>query len=76
MSKGVFKGHTSSGSKAFYRLICLDVTIFVLPGVFTFKEAICPRNLAKALYKNEKRQLPVGVRRSKTRFFSSLIMCV
>ena len=53
---------TSTWSKAFYCLICLDATTFVLPGVFTLTETICPKLLAEALPMNEKHPLPVDMR--------------
>ena len=76
ISKGVFKGHMSTGSKVFYRLTCVDDTIFVLPGVFIFKEAICPRNLAKALSNDWKKSTSGWRAWLKTRFSFSVLMCV
>ena len=53
---------TSTWSKAFYCLIYLDATTFVLPSVFTLTETIYPKLLAEALPMNEKHPLPVYMR--------------
>ena len=66
LSEGVFERSTSTEIKAFYRLIWLDTTTFVLPCFFTLIQTICPKGLAKPLPKNEKNPLPVDLRRSKT----------
>ena len=51
---------------AFFFLICLDTTKFVLRSVFTLKETICPKICSKSRLKSAKSPLPVDVRRSKT----------
>ena len=66
LSKGVFKRRTSTGSEAFSLLTCLDDIKFVFLSFFTVIEAIWLKIWAKPPSKNEKRPLPVGVRRWKT----------
>ena len=66
LRKGVFERRSSTGSKTFCRLICLDATTFVLPCFFTLIQTICPKILAKTFPKNEKNSLPIDERRSKT----------
>ena len=73
LRKGVLERRTSTGSKASYRLICLDATTFVLPCFFTLIQTICPKSLVTTLSKNRKSPLPVDVRRSKTSCLSSLM---
>ena len=73
LSEGVFGRRTSTGSRAFYRLISLDTTTFVLPCFFTLIQTICQKGLAITLPKNEKSPLPVDLRRSKTSLLELLM---
>ena len=66
LSKGVFERRTSTGSKAFSFLICLDDIKFVLLSFFTLIEAIWLKIWAKPSSKNEKGSLPVHLCRLKT----------
>ena len=67
LSKDVFEQRTLTRSDALNSvLICLDSTTFLLLSVFTLKDTICPKILAKPLPKNAKSPLPVDVRRLKT----------
>ena len=66
LSKGVFERRTSTGSEVFFILKHLDAPKFVFLSVLTIIETSCPKRWAKPLSKNEKRPLPVDVRRSKT----------
>ena len=66
LSKGVFERRTSTGSEAFSLLTCLDDIKFVFLSFFTVIEAIWLKIWAKTPSKDEKRPLPVDVRRSKT----------
>ena len=66
ISKGVFERRTSTGSEVFFILKHLDAPKFVFLSVLTIIETSCPKRWAKPLSKNEKRPLPVDVRRSKT----------
>ena len=50
---------------AFFFLICLGTTTFLLLSVFPFKETIYPIICSKSRLKSAKSPLPVGVRRSK-----------
>ena len=59
LSSHVFDWRTSTGSEPFSLLICVDATKFVLLGVFTFTETICPKTCWKS-------PLPVDVGPSKT----------
>ena len=52
LSSDVLERYTSNGSNAFCRLICLDITTFVLRCFFTLIQTICPKILAKTLPKN------------------------
>ena len=58
----VFVRRTLTGSEPFSGLVCLDATQFVLPSVFTLKEAICPNICLKTRFKRAKIPLPVDVR--------------
>ena len=58
LSKGVFERRTSTESEVFFILKHLDAPKFVFLSVL--------KRWAKPLSKNEKRPLPVDVRRSKT----------
>ena len=51
---------------AFFFLICLGTTKFVLLSVFTLKETICPKICSKSRLKSAQSPLSVDVRRSKT----------
>jgi len=73
LSKGVFERRTSTEIKAFYRLIWLDVTTFVLPCFVTLIPTICRKGLAKPLPENEKSPLPVDLRPSKTSLLELLM---
>ena len=66
LSSDVFERRTSTGSELFSLLICLDDIKFVFLNFFTVIEAIWLKICAKLPSKNEKRPLPVNVRRSKT----------
>ena len=66
LSKGVFERRTSTGSEVFFILKHLDAPKFVFLSVLTIIETSCPKKWAKPLSKNEKKTLPVDVRRSKT----------
>ena len=66
LSKGVFERRTSTGSEVFFILKHLDAPKFVFLSVLTIIETSCPKRWAKPPSKNEKRPLPVDVRRSKT----------
>ena len=58
----VFVRSSLTGGEPFSVLICLDATKFVLPIVFTLKEAICPNICLKTRLKRAKIPLPVDVR--------------
>ena len=73
LSEGVFERRTSTESKAFYCLISVDATTFVLPCFVTLIQTICRKGLAKPLPKNEKSPLPVDLRRSKTSLLALLM---
>ena len=66
LSNGVFERRTSTGSEVFFILKHLDAPKFVFLSVLTIIETSCPKKWAKPLSKNEKKPLPVDVRRSKT----------
>ena len=66
LSKDVFERCTATGNEMFSLFTCLGATIFVILSVFTFMETIYLKTRAHPLPKNEKRPLPVAVRRSKT----------
>ena len=66
LSSDVFERRTSTGSEIFSLLTCLDDIKFVLLSFFTVIEAIWLKICAKPPSKNEKRPLPVDVRRSET----------
>ena len=66
LSSNVFERRTSTGSEVFSLLTCLDDIKFVFLSFFTVIEAIWLKICAKPPSKNEKRPLPVDVRRSKT----------
>ena len=71
--EGVFGRSTSTEIKAFYRLIWLDGTTFVLPCFLTLIQTICRKSLAITLPKNGKSPLPVDLRRSKTSLLELLM---
>ena len=66
LSKDVFERRTSTGSEAFFLVICLDAIRFSLLTFFSLLKTIYPRVLTKPLPNNAKSPLPVDVRRSKT----------
>ena len=66
LSKGVFERRTSTGSGVVLILKHLYAPKFVFLSVLTIIETCFPKRWAKPLSKNEKRPLPVDVRRSKT----------
>ena len=66
LSKGVFERRTATGNEAFSLFTRLGVTTFVMLSVVTRIETIYLKTKAHPLPKNEKRPLPVAVRRSKT----------
>ena len=66
LSSDVFERRTSTGSEVFSLLTSLDDIKFVFLSFFTTIEAIWLKICAKPPSKNEKRSLPVDVRRSKT----------
>ena len=63
---GMFKQRTSTSSKAFSFLICLDNKKFVFLNFLTLIGTIWLKIWAKPSLKNEKGWLPVDVCRSKT----------
>ena len=71
--EGVFGRSTWTEIKAFYRLIWLDGTTFVLPCFLTLIQTICRKSLAITLPKNGKSPLPVDLRRSKTSLLELLM---
>ena len=73
LNEGVFGRSTSTEIKAFYRLIWLDGTTFVLPCFLTLIQTICRKSLAITLPKNGKSPLPVDLRRSKTSLLELLM---
>ena len=66
LSKGVFERRTATGNGTFSLFTRPDATTFVILSVFTLTETIYLKIRAHPLPKNEKRPLPVDVRRSKT----------
>ena len=64
----------STGSEPFSVLICLDATKFVLPSVFTLKEAICSNIYLKTRLERAKSPLPVDVRSKRRCFFKRLLI--
>ena len=66
LSNSVFERRTSTGSEVFFILKHLDAPKFVFLSVLTIIETSFPKKWAKPLSKNEKKTLPVDVRRSKT----------
>ena len=66
LSKGVFERRTATANETFSLFTRLGATIFVILSVFTLIEKIYLKIRAHPLLKNEKRLLPVAVRRSKT----------
>ena len=65
LSSDVFERRTSTESKPFSLLICLDATKFVLLSVFTLMETIRPIICSKSRPKSSKSPLPFDERRSK-----------
>ena len=76
LSSDVFERRTSTGSEVFSLLTCLDDIKFVFLSFFTVIEAIWLKICAKPPSKNEKRPLPVDVRRSKTLLLKLPISCL
>ena len=66
LSKGVFERRTATGNETFSLFTRLGATTFVIPSVVTRIETIYLKIKVHPLPKNEKRPLPVAVRRSKT----------
>ena len=66
LSKDVFERRTSTGSKDFSLLICLDANKFVLLSFFSLIKTIYPRVSTEPLPNDAKSSLPVDVRRSKS----------
>ena len=66
VSKGVFERRTATGNETFPLFTRLGATTFVILSVFTLIETIYLKIRAHPLPKNEKRPLPVAVRRSNT----------
>ena len=66
LSKGVFERRTGTGNDTFPLFTRLGATTFVILSVVTRIEMIYLNIRAHPLSKNEKRPLPVAVRRSKT----------
>ena len=62
----VCERRTATGNGTFSLFTRLGATVFVVLSVFTGIEAIYLKIRAHPLPKNEKRPLPVAVRRSKT----------
>ena len=73
LSEGVFERRTSTGNKAFYRLISVKATTFISPCFVTLIQTICRRSLAITLPKNGKSPLPVDLGRSKTSLLELLM---
>ena len=65
-SKYYFERRTATGKKTFSLFTRLGAKTFVILSVFTLIETIYLKIRAHPLPKNEKRPLPVAVRRSKT----------
>ena len=55
-SSDVFERRMSTGSERFSLLICLDTTKFVLLGVFTLIETICPKICSRSRLKGAKKK--------------------
>ena len=68
LSKGIFERRTATGNETFSLFACLGATTFVIVSVVTHIETIYLKIRAHPLPKNEKRPLPVAVRRSKMPF--------
>ena len=66
LSKGVLERRKATGNEAFSLFARLGATAFVILSVVTLIETIYLKVRAHPLPKNEKRPLPVAVRRSKT----------
>ena len=66
LRKGVFERRTATRNETFSLFTRLGATTFVILSVFTLIETIYLKVRAHPLPKNEKRPLPVAVRRSKT----------
>ena len=66
LSKGVFERRTATGNETVSLFTRLGATTFVILSVVTRIETIYLEMRAHPLPKNEKRPLPVAVRRSKT----------
>ena len=66
LSKGVFERRTATGNETFSLFTRLGATAFVILSVVTRVETIYLKIKAHPLLKNEKRPLPVAVRRPKT----------
>ena len=72
LSKGVFERRTSTVSKAFSFLICLDDIKFVLHSFFNLIETIWLKIRTIPSFENEKKPLPIDVCRSKTSLLERL----
>ena len=66
LSKGVFERRTATGNETFSLFTRLGATTFVILNVVTRIETIYLKIRAHSMPKDEKRPLPVAVRRSKT----------
>ena len=66
LSKGAFERRTETGNETFSLFTRLGATTFVILSVVTRIETIYLKIRVHPLPKNEKRPLPVAVRRSKT----------
>ena len=66
LRKGVFERRPATGNVTFSLFTRLGPTTFVILSVVTRIETIYLKIRAHPLPKNEKRPLPVAVRRSKT----------
>ena len=73
LSEGVFERSTATGNETFSLFTRLSATTFIILSVFTLIETIYLKIRAPPLPKNEKRPVPVAVRRSKRLCLSSLI---
>ena len=72
LSKGVFERRTATGNETFSLFTRLSATTFVILSVVTRIETIYLKIRAHPLPKNEKRPLPVAVRRSKSLFLDQV----
>ena len=70
LSKDVFERRTATGNETFSLFTRLGDTTFVILSVFSLMETMYLKIRAHPLPKNEKRPLPVAVRRSKAPYYN------